>query len=588
MSSINRREVLAAGLFSAVTSAARSNDEVSSHRVSGTSREGVAPKTLRPLDRFIDAYRHSMDAPALTLGLASRDGPIHTAAYGFVDVAARTPATVSHLFQIGSISKSFVALLILQLHEAGKVKLDAPILGYLPWLPIDTELGEITVHHLLTHSSGMPEDAEVLPASPGSRLRQTFAPGSHFHYSNWGYEVLGALVEKLHGRHWSAILTERILAPLGMNDTAPLISSDSRPRIAQSYVPLHDDRPYVRHAPLVPAGNLTVTMPSGCIASTPGDMAKYLQMILNRGSAPAGRIISAESFALFSKPHIAAPDLGPSVSYGYGIMVDELDGHKRLKHTGGMVSFVSSLQVDLDSGFGAFTSVNTQQGYRPNAVSQYALRLLRAQKEAGAPPPVPTPDEQAPLTDVAGYTGIFLAPDGARFEVRSEGNQLFTLVNGASVALQPTEPDVFVADHPELARFPIVFGREPAPESSSAQAQPNGVEAPTPTPVREVSYGSHWYAHPRYKAPTRIVPSPEVAACVGVYYSENPWHGTVVIVERQGQLWAEGVDPLVPVGSYLFRVGADTWSPELAEFSNIVDGAPQRLEMDGGRFLRIG
>jgi hypothetical protein len=373
-----------------------------------------------------------------------------------------------------------------------------------------------------------------------------------------------------------------------MSDTAPLISSDSRPRIAQSYVPLHDDRPYVRHAPLVPAGNLTVTMPSGCIASTPGDMAKYLQMILNRGSSRAGRIVSAESFDLFSMPHIAAPDLGPAVSYGYGIMVDQLDGHRRLKHTGGMVSFVSSLQVDLDSGFGAFTSVNTQQGYRPNAVSQYALRLLRAQQESGALPPVPPPQEEAPLTNAEGYTGIFLSPDGARFEVRSEGHQLFTLVNGASVALQPTEPDVFVADHPELARFPIVFGREPALEPSSAQAQSNVAQAPTSTPVREVSYGSRWYAHPRYKNPARIALAPEVAACVGVYYSENPWHGTVVIVERQGQLWAGGVDPLIPVGSYLFRVGPEAWSPELAEFSNVIDGAPQRLEIAGGRFSRIG
>src|SRR5690606_5840411 len=96
-----------------------------------------------------------------------------------------------------------------------------------------------------------------------------------------------------------------------------------------------------------------------------------------------------ESFELFTKAHIEAKEFGPTASYGYGLAVDTLDGHKVVRHTGGMVSFMSSLLVDLDSGVGAFASINAQQGYRPTAVTQYAVQLMSAQRANKALPSVP-------------------------------------------------------------------------------------------------------------------------------------------------------------------------------------------------------
>jgi CubicO group peptidase (beta-lactamase class C family) len=106
---------------------------------------------MHALDRFIAGYCEAMNAPGLTLGLAGAEGPLRAASYGYADLAAKIPVSPSHLFEIGSITKSFVALVILQLHEEGKVDLQAPIHGYLPWLAMETDFGDILIHHLLTH-----------------------------------------------------------------------------------------------------------------------------------------------------------------------------------------------------------------------------------------------------------------------------------------------------------------------------------------------------------------------------------------------------------------------------------------------------
>src|ERR1700684_2821498 len=381
MNSMSRRDMLALGLLAAVPLDLLA--ELAGAAAAANSN------AMRTLDRFIAGYCAAMNAPGLTLGLANAEGAVRVAAYGYVDLAAKLPVTTSHLFEIGSISKSFVGLTILQLHDEQKVDLQAPIASYLPWLSMETPYGEILVHHLLTHSSGMPDDAPLIPSSPERRPRQALKPGSEFHYSNWGYDVLGRLIEAVDGRPWPAAVAARILKPVGMVDTSPTITSASRARIAQSYMPLHDDRPYPRHGALVPAGNLAVEFAAGSIASTPKDMSLYMQMILNRGEIRGGGSISEESFKLFSPPHIAAPAFGPTAFYGYGIAIDKLDGHVRLRHTGGMVSFMSAMHVDLDSGLGAFASINAQLDYRPNPVAEYALQTLRASQEGRRLPAIP-------------------------------------------------------------------------------------------------------------------------------------------------------------------------------------------------------
>ncbi len=571
---ITRREVLALGVGAAAGVLPFGRPDAAP--AASTSRNrGARAAALASLDRFVVGYREAMNAPGLTLGLADRDGLIRVSAYGYTHIEARVPVSTSDLFEIGSISKSFVALTLLQLRDQGKLDLQAPIRHYLPWLAAETPYGEILVHHLLTHSSGMPEDEPVFPRDPERRPRQAYVPGSQFHYSNWGYGVLGYLVESLDGRPWPMAVTARILEPLGMRNTVPAITSASRGRIAQSYTPLHDDRPYPRHGALAVAGNLEVEQAAGSIASCPADMAAYMSMILNGGVHPGGRIVSAEGFTLFSTPYIAAPDFGPKASYGYGVAVDELDGHRRLWHTGGMVSFMSAMHLDLDAGLGAFASINAQLDYRPNPVARFALQLLRAAHDDHPPPPMPPFDESMYVADPASYQGSYVSADGRRLEVAVAGGRLVLERAHERITLQHVEEDNFIADHGDFDLYPLVFERSDADPSDAGAARP----------VVALAYGSDWYARPEGHA-RPIEASPELAPYTGAYYSEDPWVGWARVVQRQGRLWIGGTDPLTAIGDRLFRVGGSS-SPELAEFVDFVDGKPRRLRFGGGELERI-
>ena len=104
------------------------------------------------LDRFAESYLREAHAPGMTLVLADRDGVQRVASYGFGDLQARLPVQDHELFQIGSISKSFVSACLLQLHGEGRLDLHKPLQDYLPWLPVDSAYAPITAHHLLTHS----------------------------------------------------------------------------------------------------------------------------------------------------------------------------------------------------------------------------------------------------------------------------------------------------------------------------------------------------------------------------------------------------------------------------------------------------
>jgi CubicO group peptidase (beta-lactamase class C family) len=567
--SLSRRDLLALGLLAAVPL----------DLLAGSAGAAGDSSAMRTLDRFIAGYCAAMNAPGLTLGLANGAGILRTSCYGYVDLAAKLPVATSHLFEIGSISKSFVGLTILQLHEEQKIDLQAPIRNYLPWLAMQTSFGEILIHHLLTHSSGMPDDAPLIPSSPERRPRQALKPGSEFHYSNWGYDVLGRLIEAVDGRPWHAAVAARILKPVGMTDTAPTITSASRARIAQSYVPLHDDRPFPRHGALVPAGNLAVEFAAGSIASTPKDMSLYMQMILNHGEIRGGRIISEESFKMFSTPHIAAPPFGQTAGYGYGIAVDKLDGHVRLRHTGGMVSFMSAIHMDLDAKLGAFASINAQLGYRPNPVAQLALQLLRSEKEGSKPPSEPPFDAAAKVESAASYSAIYTSGAGRHIEIKDAGDRLSLMVGGHAIALQQSDDGTFIADQAGFDQFPIIFER--ARVSTSAAADTPKV------PITALAYGADWYARAGYQGEAALEPSAALAKYVGEYYSENPWYGTIRVVQRQRQLWMGGTDPLLPIGNHIFKIGAEATSPGVAEFSELIGEKPNLLWIDGIQFRRI-
>jgi len=526
------------------------------------------------LDDYVAAYMPAMNAPGMTLGLTDGDRTLRTAAYGYADIARRLPVTIDHLFQIGSITKSFVALVILQLREQGKADLHKPVLDYLPDLPIITEFGPVTVHHLLTHTSGLPDNLGVFSADPAARLVQGFKPGDHFHYCNAGFDILGLLAAKLDGRPWRVLVQERIFKPLGMSETKGVIVTADRAKAAVGYEPFRDDEVYARHGELAPAPNMMMDDTAGCIQSTPGDMARYLRMLLNRGKAPEGRIVSEESFALMATPYIKAEEFSPTASYGYGIAVDTLDGHKILRHTGGMVAFASSIHVDLDGGVAAFASINAMQGYRPTAVTEYAVRLARAQREGKPLPDAPAIADAMQVDHAADYAGTFTQPGGKALRFEAHGKRLSLVVGDVTIPLQHAGDDTFLSTLPSvMAAYPFNFVR-----------QDSGNEK-KPGPVIEVSYGAEWFAGEKYTGPKSFHVPGEYALFAGHYRSDSPWGGDARVYVLKDKLIVEGT-ALSPLGHALFRLG-EAWSPITAEFLIPFETRPRLLRMGGMDYWRI-
>jgi hypothetical protein len=301
-------------------------------------------------------------------------------------------------------------------------------------------------------------------------------------------------------------------------------------------------------------------------------MGKYVRMIASGGKRDGGRLVSEEGFELFSSPQIAAEDFGPGAHYGYGIAVDTLDGNRLLRHTGGMVSFMSSLMVDIDDGIGGFASVNAQQGYRPNPVVRYAIQLMRARRRSAALPPMPEPDSSVIVKNAADYAGAYRGARGP-LELVAAGDRLFVLHAGERVPLERlADADRFVARHRALDRFALVFGRQDPKQPGS--------------PVVEVAWGGDWYRNANYAGPDSFDYPQEWQAYAGHYRNESPWIGSTRIVIRKGRLWLDGTIPIEADGK-LFRLRDNPFNTEWIRFGEVVNGRCMRIRISGSDLWRV-
>ena len=198
------------------------------------AQSGAMQPVFSRLDEFIARHMRETGAPGMTLALANRDGLIRASTYGYADTKAGLRVVPETMFEIGSVSKSFVSLCLLQLRDEGKLDLNKPIVEYLPWLKINSKFEAITTHHILSHTGGLP-GAPLLLDALLSELWTTYAPGKRFLYSNTGYNILGFLIEAIDKRPFAESMRTRILTPLGMTASSPIITNDLRKLMAIGY-----------------------------------------------------------------------------------------------------------------------------------------------------------------------------------------------------------------------------------------------------------------------------------------------------------------------------------------------------------------
>jgi D-alanyl-D-alanine carboxypeptidase len=523
------------------------------------------------LDEFIARTMRDERTPGLAVGLTDRKGLLHVGTHGLSDLGARTPLTSDRLFQIGSISKSFTAVALLQLRDEGKFDPRAPIVRYLPWFKIQTTHPPITAHDLLSHTAGLPRDRDDVPSSLYQAValaeRSTgSAPGAHYAYSNIGYQVLGYVLEAVAKRPYAEIIGKRIFEPLGMTNSEAAITHDLRPRLAVGYERLYDDRPTHPGQPLVPGTWVEYGAGDGSISATAADLAAYLRMILNRGSGPRGPILSKGSFDLLIQ---RAVKTGEGEHYGYGLTVRDVGGHTVLSHSGGMIGYSSYMVGDLDDGLGVAVLVNGPGD--PEGVAEFGLEVLRAAYNGKDLPALPAPKSPDEVTNAADFAGAYVSPDGKALTLVVEGKKLMLQRGARRIVLERREEGEFYLDDPEFGLYLLRFGRDKGA-------------------VVEAFHGPDWYANDRYAGPRRFDHPRDWEAYPGHYRTTHPWFSNFRIVLRKGHLSLiapEGEEQvLVPLEKGTFRVGEKELSAERLRFDSVIDGKALRANLSGVTYYR--
>ena len=313
-------------------------------------------------------------------------------------------------------------------------------------------------------------------------------------------------------------------------------------------------------------------------------MAIYLRALLNGGQGTNGPIVSAEGFRLLSTPYIKAPEFSSTASYGYGIAVDVLDGHKILRHTGGMSCFASSIHVDRSgwrrSRCHLLRSMRCKAtGRRPSRSMQ--IRLLRAEREAKPLPAAEALNDAAEVDQCPRIYGRVSRPrrQGAAFQGKWQQAPAHTSEGqGDRSAARPGKILFISTVQGSYSDYSLTFGRDQT--NSKAGKRGDAAAEATPAPpsvVVEVAYGPDWYTNTAYRGEREFQTPPAYGALYPGRYRSDSGDDVRVFV-RKGRLWI-GDSPLAEIGSSLFRVGEDSWFPDTVEFLTIVEGRARLLRV---------
>lgn len=549
---LNRRAFVGgSAVLAAATSAAAAT-------TTATGGSAAQRRALSQLARYVEQHRTDWGLPGMTVCVVDRDGYCGFIRSGWANIERREPIREDDIFQIGSISKMMVALTTWSMIHEGKLAPTDKLTQLMPELNVANG-AEITLQHLLNHTTGMPDNAPLFP--PGG-LWSSFAPGAHWSYCNLGYEIVGKIIARRDGRSLQEALAARVLRPLGMTQTLPAIRVGDRPRYPQGYEPEFNDRGNLRPATMTPSPWIDTDVGAGCVASTAHDMAIFSRFLIELAQGRGGPVLPDAAAAQFIA--VSTPGWDEGAAYGNGIARLTIDGRHYLHHTGGMVSFSSAIHVDTEAGIAAFASSNVGGlNYRPRDVTTYACQLFRAARDGGpAPTPKPT---RASVEHPERYAGAFTAANGDHFEVLAAGDQVKLRRNGQDSDMQFAGGGFACAD-PAFAVSGLVFEIE---NDHAIRAWANDVEY-----VADPAHG--------YKPPA----PPELRALAGRYDNDDRWWGPVTIVARDGKLWAGNAEALTPLGDGSWRYGSDEWSPERVRFDGTIDGRPTRMLLSGLPFVR--
>lgn len=366
------------------------------------------------------------DGPGAAV-IAVKDGKvIYRKAYGMANLELGVAMKPEMVFEIGSVTKQFTAVATLMLVEQGKVALDADIRTYLPDFPDKGE--RITVENLLTHTSGIKNYTDI-PAWR-EKIREDvslqeliaffkdepldFKPGTKWSYSNSGFVLLGAIVEKASGIAYAKFMQANIFEPLSMKHTGYGDATRLIPNRATGYHQTPDG--------FVNADYHSMTHPhaAGALVSSVDDLAIW------DAAVSSGKLLKKESWARAFTDYKLAD--GSLAGYGYGWQIEAVKGRRIIHHGGGIPGFITEVLRMPDDGIYVAMLTNCE----PPVADLTRLAELIALDAAGAPYVEPKPVAVDPAV-LDAYVGVYRIDDKVVRTVKREGDHLVTQRTGGSV-----------------------------------------------------------------------------------------------------------------------------------------------------------
>ncbi len=400
------------------------------------------------LDQLFKNHLAHIAAPGFSVAVVKNGKVIMAKGYGKRIIKQAKPMTEDTMLSIGSLTKSFTAMAILQLQEKGLLNIDDPVIKYLPWFRSSDKAKSdtITLRMLLNNSSGLSpsftnlsrnlsQNADAL--ENGVRAMSSYEikrkPGESFEYLNEGWNTLGLIVEKTTGMSWEQYLQKNILTPLQMTHSSADRSVLENMDVATGH--------YSGITP-VPASMIHIqgSLPAGSgFFSTADDLSRYLMALVNGGKWDGKRLLSSESMSELWTPTVSLTGLsyemggdGKPSHYAMGWIVSEFDGEPYISHGGETTTSSSEAMIDPVHKSAVVILYNTGSlDFYTNESAIYltynALRILKGKSLSQ----LAVPREKDPLLndyipagkDFERYYGIYLSDSGRRMRIESGGSE---------------------------------------------------------------------------------------------------------------------------------------------------------------------
>lgn len=319
----------------------------------------------RNIDNLIDELIKANQFSGVIL-VAKNGKPVYQRASGLANRTWNIPNQIDTKFNVASIGKMFTAVAVAQLAEQGKLSFDDSLGKWLPDYPNKEISGKVTIHHLLSHTSGLKEASaadnsfrrgfrtvkDYLPTAPSDTLK--FEPGTKLEYSNYGYLLLGAIIEKVSGEDYYAYIREHICKPAGMMNTDSFELDTEPANLATGYMDAPNNTRR-SNAFMLPVKGL----PSGLGYSTAEDLVKFNLALLD------GKLLNKKSLETVWSGRMNYSE--PDSQYGYGFIVKRYNGTRIIGHGGGWVGITNKFDMYPDLSYTVVILNNIDSD--PNAVA---------------------------------------------------------------------------------------------------------------------------------------------------------------------------------------------------------------------------